>query len=141
MSIEAIAAVLKHSKAKGTAKLVLLGIAWHYGEDAEQGAYPSQATLAKYANTSDRQVRRALQDLIELDEVEYRAHDGRGYRADRRTARYFILLGCPASCDRSLNHMEIPDIQGRTTGHLRSIDRTSKVERPDAYVRLKVINN
>lgn len=141
MSIEAIAAVLKHSKAKGTAKLVLLGIAWHYGENAELGAYPSQATLAAYANTTDRQVRRALQDLIALDEVEYRAHDGRGYRADRRTARYFILLDCPDSCDRSLNHLEIEDIQGRTTGHLRSIDRTFKVERPDTHVRLKVINN
>ncbi len=141
MSIEAIAAVLKHSKAKGTAKLVLMGIAWHYGDNAELGAYPSQATLAAYANTTDRQVRRALHDLIELEEVEYSAHDGRGFRPDRRTARYFILLDCPASCDKSLNHNEIADIQGIPTGHLRYTDRTFKVNRPDTYARLKVINN
>jgi hypothetical protein len=141
MSLEAIAAVLKHSQAKGTTKLVLLGIAWHYGEDAEAGAWPSQTTLANYANTSTRQVRRALSELVELDELEYRSHDGRGYRPDRRTSRFFILLDCPTGCDRSLNHNEIEDINGRTTGHLRSIDRTPKVERPDTYVQLKVINN
>lgn len=141
MSIEAVSAVLKHSKAKGTAKLVLLAIAWHYGEDAELGAWPSQNTLANYCNTSDRQIRRALQDLIELEELEYRAHDGRGFRPDRRTARYFILLDCPETCDASVSHNEIADIFGRTGGHLRSTDRTFKVERPDTYVRLKVINN
>lgn len=138
MSIEAVSAVLKHSKAKGTAKLTLLAIAWHYGENAELGAWPSQTTLANYANTSVRQVRRALQDLIELEELEYRAHDGRGFRPDRRTARYFILLDCPESCDRSTNHNEIPDIYGQPRGHLRSIDRTYMVERPDVDVRLTV---
>lgn len=138
MSIEAVSAVLKHSKAKGTAKLVLVGIAWHYGENAELGAWPSQNTLATYANTSTRQVRRALQDLIELEELEYRAHDGRGYRPDRRTARYFILLDCPSSCEGGINHNEIADIYGKPIGHLRSTDRTFKVNRPDIGVRLTV---
>lgn len=141
MSIEAVSAVLKHSKAKGTAKLVLTAIAWHYGEDAELGAWPSQSTLAAYCNTTDRQIRRALQDLIELNELEYRAHDGRGYRPDRRTARYFILLDCPDTCDKSVSHNEIADIYGRTGGHLRLIDRTFMVERVDTDVRLTVINN
>lgn len=141
MSIEAVSAVLKHSQAKGTTKLVLLAIAWHYGDDAELGAWPSQTTLATYCNASVRQVRRSLQDLIELEELEYSAHDGRGFRPDRRTARYFILLDCPQDCDRSLNHTKVADIYGRTTGHLRSNDRTFKVNRPDVGVRLKVINN
>lgn len=141
MSLEAVSAVLKHSKAKGAAKLVLLGIAWHYSEDAEQGAWPSQETLARYSNTSTRQVRRALAELVALEELEYRSHDGRGYRADRRTSRFFILLDCPKTCDGTLNHSEIADISGPTTGHLRSTDRTFMVERPDTHVRLKVINN
>lgn len=141
MSLEAVSAVLKHSKAKGATKLVLLGIAWHYSEDAEQGAWPSQETLAKYANTSTRQVRRALTELVELEELEYRAHDGRGYRPDRRTSRFFILLDCPDTCDKTLGHNEIADIYGRPIGHLRSTDRTFMVERPDTHVRLKVINN
>lgn len=141
MSIEAVSAVLKHSKAKGTAKLLLTAIAWHYGEDTELGAWPSQDTLAKYCNTTIRQIRRALQDLIELEELEYRAHDGRGFRPDRRTARYFILLDCPDTCDASVSHNEIADIKGKTTGHLRLIDRTFMVEREDVDVRLTVINN
>ena len=141
MSIEAVSAVLKHSRAKGTTKLVLMAIAWHYGDDAELGAWPSQNTLANYCNTTDRQVRRSLQDLIELEELEYSAHDGRGFRPDRRTARYFILLDCPHDCDRSLNHNKVADISGQPTGHLRSTDRTFKVNRPDVDVRLKVINN
>ena len=141
MSLEAVSAVLKHSKAKGATKLVLLGIAWHYSDDAEQGSWPSQETLAKYANTSTRQVRRALTELVELDELEYRAHDGRGYRPDRRTSRFFILLDCPDTCDGTLGHNKVADIYGRPIGHLRSNDRTFTVERQDAHVRLKVINN
>jgi hypothetical protein len=141
MSLEAVSAVLKHSKAKGATKLVLLGIAWHYSDDASQGSWPSQETLAKYSNTSTRQVRRALAELVELEELEYRAHDGRGYRPDRRTSRFFILLDCPSSCDGTLGHNEIADIYGRPIGHLRSTDRTFMVERQDAHVRLKVINN
>jgi len=64
MSLEAMSAVLHHSKAAGTTKLVLMGIAWHLGDDPEDGAWPSQETLARYSNTSTRQVRRPLADLM-----------------------------------------------------------------------------
>jgi hypothetical protein len=43
MSIEAVATVLNHSKARGRAKLVLIGIANHLGD---QGAWPSISTLS-----------------------------------------------------------------------------------------------
>ena len=58
--------VLNHSKATGRAKLVLLGIANHQGD---QGAWPSIATLARYANASERSVKRDIQDLVELGEL------------------------------------------------------------------------
>ena len=67
MSIEAVSVVLNTSKAVGRAKLVLLGIANHLGD---QGAWPSIATLARYANASERSVKRDLQELIELGELQ-----------------------------------------------------------------------
>lgn len=66
MSIEAMTLVLNHSKATGRAKLVLIGIANHQGE---QGAWPSIETLARYANSSERSVMRDIQELEELGEL------------------------------------------------------------------------
>ena len=67
MSIEAVSLVLNKSKATGRAKLVLLGIANHLGD---QGAWPSIATLARYANASERSIKRDLQELVELGELK-----------------------------------------------------------------------
>ncbi len=105
-----MSAVLHHSEAAGTTKLVLMGIAWHLGDDPNEGAWPSQEKLAQYANTSVRQVRRCLQHLTESGELEAVLHDGRGYRPDRRTNRYFIRLDCPEDCDASISHRKIEDI-------------------------------
>lgn len=66
MSIEAMNLVLNHSKAQGRAKLVLLGIANHLGDN---GAWPSIQTLARYANASERSVKRDIQELITLGEL------------------------------------------------------------------------
>lgn len=66
MSIEAVSLVLNHSQATGRAKLVLLGIANHLGD---QGAWPSISTLARYANASERSVKRDIQELIQLGEL------------------------------------------------------------------------
>ena len=66
MSIEAMNLVLNHSKATGRAKLVLLGIANHFGDN---GAWPSISTLARYANASERSVKRDIQELVELGEL------------------------------------------------------------------------
>jgi len=67
MSIEAVSIVLNTSQATGRAKLVLLGIANHLGD---QGAWPSIATLARYANASERSVKRDIQELMELGELQ-----------------------------------------------------------------------
>ena len=55
MSLEKMVDVLYRSKASPRAKLVLLGIANHQGD---MGSYPAIATLAKYANCSERSVKR-----------------------------------------------------------------------------------
>ena len=104
MSIESVAIALHHSRARGTAKLVLLGIANH---DGDGGAWPSLATLAKYAGGVDpRNVRKALRELEVLGEI--RTHlqaGGTGRTANyERPNLYDFLLRCPEGCDRSSQH-------------------------------------
>lgn len=103
MSIESFAIALNHSRAKGTAKLVLVGIANH---DGDGGAWPSIATLARYANTTERSVQRAIDTLEGLGEVR-RIHGQGGDHSTpdgRRPNLYRILLTCPPDCDRTSNH-------------------------------------
>jgi hypothetical protein len=100
MSAEAVTVVLHHSKAEGTAKLVLWGIANHH---SDAGAWPSIATLAKYAAVSERRVQQIIRDLAELGEIAIQEQGGLG-QAQYKTNRYHILIQCPADCDGSLNH-------------------------------------
>lgn len=105
MSVEHLAAALHHSRAKGTAKLVLLGIANHAGDG---GAWPSVATLARYANVTTRNVTKALASLQSLGEI--RIHYQAGGLADmadhRRPNRYDVLVSCPPWCDKTPNHRD-----------------------------------
>lgn len=88
MAIEVMSLVLNKSKATGRAKLVLLGIANHQGD---QGAWPSISTLARYANASERSVKRDIQTLIELGElkVEWNAAP---VNAQYRPNLYWVVL-------------------------------------------------
>lgn len=92
--------VLNHSKASGVDKLVLLGIANHAGDG---GAFPSLETLARYANASERTVRRSLRHLEELGELRTYPQQGGCYaetcskehqhtRNDQRPNRYEVLV-------------------------------------------------
>lgn len=104
MSNEAMAIALNHSQAKGTDRLVLLGIANH---DGDGGSWPSLETLRKYAgNVDERTVRRSLRSLEALGEVRVDQNGGglRTTRNDRRPNLYHFLLTCPEGCDRSRNH-------------------------------------
>lgn len=103
MSVESMAIALNHSRATGTAKLVLIGIANH---DGDGGAWPSVATLARYAGTTPRSVQRAVDQLIELHEVRRHIQKGGTGLVDdpRRPNLYEFLLQCPADCDRSRHH-------------------------------------
>lgn len=104
MSVEALAIALHHSRARTpTAKLVLIGVANH---DGDGGAWPSVATLAKYAGCSVRQVQRCIDELERLGELR-RWLQGGGTRELpdwRRPNRYVMLLRCPPSCDRTPQH-------------------------------------
>jgi hypothetical protein len=102
MSVEAMALVLHHSRAKGTAKLVLLGIANHQGDG---GAWPHVATLARYANVTERAVQDAIAKLVKAGELAVHAQaGGPRYMPDHeRPNRYDVLVSCPITCDRTTN--------------------------------------
>lgn len=105
MSVHTIARVLHHSNARGTAKVVLLAIASH---DGLGGAWPSVATLARYANVNSRTVQKCIAALVESGELERQLQAG-GTPTSHRNAfdrpnRYRILVTCPPRCDQSTNH-------------------------------------
>jgi biotin operon repressor len=103
MSIESVAICLHHSRAAKTDKLVLIGIANH---DGDGGAWPSVATLARYANCSERHVQRAISNLAELGEIRVvkQAGGNEQTRRDRRPNLYKVLVRCPSNCDGSSQH-------------------------------------
>lgn len=112
MSIEHMAMVLHHSKSKGTAKLVLLGIANHQGDG---GAWPSVATLATYANVDARTVQRAIRQLVGRGELAVHSQAGgtRDTEDHSRPNLYEVLTSCPSYCDRSPNHRDTRKLGGR----------------------------
>lgn len=98
-----MAIALHHSRAKGTAKLVLLGIANH---DGDGGAWPAVKQLAKYAGVDPRNVQRAIEQLEKLHEIRRHVQAGGDHRfaPHERPNRYSFLLRCPVDCDRSSQH-------------------------------------
>lgn len=103
VSIEAMAIVLHHSRARGTAKVILLGIANH---DGDGGSWPSVYTLSRYANCDRSTVQRSIKRLVSLGEI--RVDLQAGGTADRedqlRPNLYHVVLECPAGCDRTKHH-------------------------------------
>jgi hypothetical protein len=111
VSIEHLAVVLHHSKAKGTRKLVLIGVANH---DGDGGAWPSVATLARYAGIQERQVQKHLDALVATGEVarDLQAGGPRLMADHLRPNAYRVLVRCPAWCDRSPEHRDTrPNVQ------------------------------
>jgi hypothetical protein len=110
MSAEAVTVVLHHSKSEGAAKLVLWGIANHH---SDHGAWPSIATLAKYANIKERRVQQIIRELALMGEIAIQEQGGLGQH-QYKTNRYHILIQCPSDCDGSLNHKT--GVQSVTSG-------------------------
>lgn len=117
MSIEALAVVLHHSKASGTDKLVLVGIANH---DGDGGAWPSIQTLAKYANVHPRTVSRSIANLIQLGELTSE-QNGAPTRYHNRPNLYQITLRCPSNCDGTKAHRIDRDDMHVTPTHDASV--------------------
>lgn len=126
-----MAIVLHHSRARGTAKLVLLGIANHAGDG---GAWPSVYTLAKYANVNEKNTRLAIRRLVELGEVRVHLQAGgpRDMEDVHRPNRYDVLVRCPGDCDRTDKHLTARDREHQSalwkTRRTRGSDATPPVD-------------
>jgi len=89
VSVQASSWVWEHSEAKGNARLVLLAIA--DAADAQgENAWPKQETIARMVRVDVRTVRRLVDDLIELGELQMIRHGGgtNFTRGDRRPHLY-----------------------------------------------------
>jgi hypothetical protein len=132
VSAEAVTVVLHHSKTEGTAKLVLWGIANHH---SDSGAWPSIATLAKYAQVSERRVQQIIRDLARIGEIAIEEQGGLGQH-QYKTNRYHILIQCPADCDGSLNHKT-----GVKSGAVRGEIQSPSGVKPTSPEPNKELNN
>lgn len=122
MSVEHLAAVLHHSRATGTVKVVLLGIANHAGDG---GSWPTVATLARYANVDVRTVQRALARLEELGDVRRHVQAGGDHRTRHHSERpnlYEVLLECPEGCAGGPNHRPRNGWERLEDGTYRPVD-------------------
>jgi len=83
MSIKMIEQVLEHSKSKGLARTVLLAIANHADDDGR--CWPGMARLAKFANSSIRNVKRVVHgSLKKSGELEISVGGGRHHTNEYR---------------------------------------------------------
>lgn len=134
MSFEHVAIAMNHSRATGSAKLVLVGIASHANQDGD--AFPSMATLARYAGMSGwdavpeddskearakarakresarRAVQRAICQLEELGELSRDVNAGgtRKVPEHMKPNLYTVTLVCPPECDHTPQHGKRPDV-------------------------------
>jgi hypothetical protein len=93
MSYKVVREVLEHSKAEGADRLVLLAIAdvaYHDGVGwLPQGPETAKKSIAAFANCSERQVRRSVDDLQNAGELEIR----RVQQGRKRKLIYRIVVG------------------------------------------------
>lgn len=117
MSVESMSVVLHHSRAKGSAKLLLLGIANH---DGDGGAWPTVAKLAIYMNVHPRNVQRAIERVeacsslcppacsSHLGELAVELQRGGtlvSHASDWvRPNRYVLTIDCPEGCAGGTHH-------------------------------------
>lgn len=105
MSVESMSVVLHHSRAKGTTKLLLLGVANH---DGDGGAWPTVAKLAIYLNVHPRNVQRAVERAEALGELSVELQRGGtlvSHASDwERPNRYVLTVDCPEGCAGGVHH-------------------------------------
>ena len=141
MSIEALTVVLNHSQAKGAVKLILIGIANHINPDND-GAWPSQAKLASYANCSERYVHDAVEELVALGELRAEVRGGKS-TGGNKSNRYWINISCPENCDGTTNHRlientnSVQDIPNSVQQTLNSVANTLN---PSSDEPLRTVN-
>jgi hypothetical protein len=110
--------VWEHSISEGTARLVLLAIAWHANEDGED-AFPAQETISEKCRISVRTVRRAIDELGDIGELQVLEYDGPPTgKGGRRTHRYRLPM---LSANLSDNSCEVGGQTEQVVGQLEQV--------------------
>lgn len=114
MSVESIAAALNlvDDRLTPTMKLVLVGIANH---DGDGGAWPSIATLARYAGIQERGLQKAIAQLVELGYVTVHPQQGGSAFTDARYRPNLYELNIHRGVPQDTPHVHrgvLGDVQG-----------------------------
>jgi hypothetical protein len=109
MSVEAMAIAMRHSRATGAARTILVGIASH---DGDGGAWPSMDTLSIYGGVNMRNAHEAVKRLAALGEIDVTINGGGMLNTPEhmRTNLYKFLLKCPPNCDGTKAHKTLCDV-------------------------------
>jgi hypothetical protein len=141
MSCHAVRAVLDRSKAKGSARLLLVILAEHLNEKTRR-CDPSVATLAREANTTPRTVARLLAELKVDGEIEIATGGGRNHcnaytirAAENPDSDDIVSDENPDTRDRVSSSETLTPVTGFNGETL-----TNQVRNPDTRVR-RTINN
>lgn len=121
----------RHSKSKGTDRLVLISIA-DMADDDGDNAFPSYPTIAeRCGGISIKTVQRSAQRLAELGELAIQVHGGpaREGITNQRSNRYsFPAYKAHEKWSQSVLSSGGPGVEDRTS---EAEDRTSEARRPD----------
>lgn len=121
MSVAATTWVWEHSQAKGSARLVLLALADHAGQDGGD-AYPSITRLSERCGLCERTVQDSIKTLTELGEIVVEKRCGRN-----GTNRYRLPLRPAESAPPQDLH---PAESAPSTGRSRRVDRQTTTPEP-----------
>jgi hypothetical protein len=130
MSYQAVDWVQKHSRSKGTARMVLILIAHH---DGSRGMFPSIDTLARGAHTSRATVFRCLKILKELGELDWIPGAGREHTNLYTLplfARQAALFGVENNLRPFLRENSLNSATKRSHGCDPSIKREEEKDKP-----------
>jgi hypothetical protein len=98
MSVKAMSWVWEHSRAKGSARMVLLALADHAGQE-DGDSWPSVGRLARRCGLGERTVQQAITTLVDLGELEVQWRCG-----PRGANRYRLTLTPAESAPPQISH-------------------------------------
>jgi hypothetical protein len=125
--VQYITAAFHHSKAKMTARFVLVCLANH--ADAAGYCYPSAGRIAKHCGMTIRGVRKALSDLIDIGEIKV-VKKGGTIDGQKISNVYQILLPVEYRCTTCTGEPYSPVLTSESRAPVNDIPKTGEPYSP-----------